>query len=278
MKALSPLRLLCALPVAVIGLSVPAHAASLGNDNASNYTTATWVNGSNGGTGFSPWGLPTDSFFNPNISSSSGNGGSPNIDSSGVAFRIQRTGGFNQVTRDFGVGGLSGTSALDPGQSFKVSFDFTNLTSGDAGQAVGFWMTTPGGGDANGERWGFQYVGGSNTLGLKVNGGSLQDSGIPAFNLNNGVNLTFNLLAGGAWNATFELTGDVAGTYVLDSDTFGTLGAAPTGFRFFVAGNTGTKNQYINNLAVVPEPSTVLLLGAAGLALTLFRRRRAVRE
>lgn len=74
--------------------------------------------------------------------------------------------------------------------------------------------------------------------------------------------------------ARFGTEVEVGQIHPFDSDTYGALAATPTGFRFYVAANTGTKNQYLNNLAVVPEPSTLFLLELAGFAAGTLRRRQ----
>jgi hypothetical protein len=266
MIATARIAMACAAAVSAT-LVACADGAMLAADDASNYTTATWTNGSNQGTGFGAWVIPTnDANFNLAVESSSGNSGTPNIDVSSKAWRIRRVGSFNQVQRGFTAGGPNNAAALAPGQSFKFSIDWNAVNTS---ASVGLWLTDTG----TGERWGLQYTGGTANLILKVNGGSNQDSGIPVTSLNNGANVTFNVLADGKWTASVEKLSSGGSTiHNLSSDTFGTLSASPTGFRYFVAANDGTRYMYLNNLQVVPEPS---MLGLAALgALALPRRRR----
>ena len=44
----------------VLLLPIIASAATVGSDNAGNYTTATWTSGFNGGTGFGAWTFTND--------------------------------------------------------------------------------------------------------------------------------------------------------------------------------------------------------------------------
>lgn len=267
------------LPLAVASLALSTssvRAAAQGSDVASNYTTATWITGSNLGSGFGAWTIDSNVNFNEGITNSNGNGGSPNINTSNVAFKIQRAGSFSQIERGFAVGGPNNSNQLDAGQSFKFSLDLNPFLVSETGQSVGFWLTDSG----SGERWGLQYNGGSGAnlnLILKTNGGANQNTGISVSGLNSGINVTFNLLAAGAWTASIEKL-DGSGTFNLSSSTFGTLAASPTGFRFFVAANSGTKNQYLNNIAVVPEPAAFAGLGLALGVVAVMRRRRRLQS
>ncbi len=247
-------------------------AATIASDNASNYTTSTWINGSNGGTGFGTWTLGTN--LGNQITNSNGNGGSPNINSTpgDVAFRIARgSSSFVQAERSFTVGGPNASSELASGQSFKFSFDPEIPTN--ANQAVGIWLTDSG----NGERWGIEIgrtAANVNQFRIKNNGSAAIVTTIPTADVDDGMNVTFNLLDSGAWNAAIVmLATDV--TYNLssaDAEGYAPLTQSPTGFRFFFASAPSGQNQYFNNFAVVPEPSALSMMALGAVAL-VFRRR-----
>lgn len=255
-------------------LALPANAATIASDNASNYTTSTWINGSNGGTGFGAWTLGAN--LGNQITNSNGNGGSPNINSTGdTAFRIARgSSSFAQAERGFTVGGPNSSAELAAGQSFRFSFDPEVPTNN--GQAVGIWLTDAG----SGERWGIEIgrtnPGGVNEFRIKNNGSAAIITTIPVADVDDGINVTFNLLADGAWNAQIDMLATNTSYNLASTDAgYSALTAAPTGFRFFFASTPTNQSQFINNFAVVPEPGALTLAAFGAVALVFRRRGRA---
>ncbi len=225
--------------------------SSLASDHASNYTTATWINGSNGGTGFGPWTIGAN--LGNQIADSIGNGGSPNINFSGdTAFRIARVStNFVQASRNFTLGGPNPAQELGAGQSIRFSFDPEVPTTNN--QAAGIWLTDSG----SGERWGIEIgrtSGGVNQFRIKNNGTQINTT-IPVADVDDGMNVTFNLLAAGAWTATIEMLGTGIAYQVSSADSgYSPLIQSPTGFRFFFANTPTGQSQYFNSFEVVATP------------------------
>ena len=238
--------------VAMSLAATSAFAALPGTDNASNYG-GSWINGTNGGTAgtFNPWDLTNNNNGGANFAGyflGDSTLGSGNINTGGVSFAVYANpaAAFADAIRSFG-------STLSLGQTFKLDI------------AVNF---------RNGNK-----------------GFSLFDGATQIFNLNVGADdYTINgssIGAGYSSTAVFSLaltqTSLTTGTYsVFYSGTSlfyngGYTGLA-SGFKLYNSGTDSGVNEnnlYFNNLAIVPEPSSLALIaGPALLGAWFFVRRR----
>ena len=242
------------LAAAVMAAVVPSTSlsATVASDNASNaaYNDG-WATGDNGGTGFGSWTLtstPAGGFSGSYIGGTAV--GNP-------AFGLY-SGGNAAATvtarRPFTGGGLTA------GQSFGVTIGNTpTITTG--GQ---LGLSLMSGGTA---RWTLKFVGGGANW-LLNDGGNDFNSG-QAYAANTSLALTFTYNGGNSYSYTF-------GTGSGNNSTAGVDISNLDGVQFFSVNQGTDQNIGINNLSVVPEPSTYALLGIAvlGFAAQLARRRR----
>ena len=244
-------KLLTAAVMTVV-VSSGALAATVASDNAStsNYPGGTWTTGSNGGVGFGAWTL------NPNLP--------------GGGFSGSYIGGTALGNPTFGIysGGAADASftayrpftggGLTAGQSFSVSLANTATINGQIGLSL---MT------GSSARWTLKFVsGGSNWL---LNDGGSDFSSGQAYIANNPLTLTFTYNGGSSYSYTF---GTGSGNGYTASADISNLNAV----QFFSTNQGNDQNMGINNLSVVPEPSTyaLLALSAAGFGAHVIRRRR----
>ncbi len=224
-----------------------AQAATLGADNAGNYTS--WTNGSNAGSGFQAWNLYTSGSAGFFLGSSAGQGFG-DIDTSGQAFGMWGNpsgGNYANAERLFDGG------ALSVGQSFVIdlAIAYRNGNKGislfDSGTNELFYFNVGSDQyDVNGsiQGWGYAQTSVFHIVASQLGASSLQ--------------VVLSRFDGES--VTQTVAGTLAGfrAYVGDTD----------------AGND-LNNLFINNMAVIPEPTTLGLIGlGSAVALIAIRRRR----
>lgn len=246
-----PMKKFLTAAVMSAALSSGVLAANVASDNAStaNYPGGTWTTGSNGGSGFGAWTLtPTPSggfagsyiggtaLGNPTFGIFSGNNAAANM----LAYR------------PFTGGGLTS------GQSFSVSLANTVTINGQIGLSL---MS------GSSARWTLKFVSGQTSWQLN-DGGSDFGAG-QAYIANNPLTLTFTYNGASSYSYTF---GTGSGNNFNATADISNL----DGVQFFSTNQGPDQNLGINNLSVVPEPSTyaLLALSAAGFGAHVIRRRR----
>ena len=229
-------------------LSCNATAATLGTDNGGNYGS-TWISSSNFGTGFGNWDLRT--------TGTDANNFAGHFISSGQ-FGMYANGSTSPRTSQANAQRLFDGGALTAGQSFLIELgvDFRNgfkgidLFSG-ASQTV----------------WNFNVGGDTYSPG----GAALSITVAPYV-----ANSVFSIRANQLTSSTFEVLVSRGGSNLYTSTA---IDGAVNGFKLYIGETTGggdANNLLANNLQIIPEPSTPLLmgLGLAGLAVLRLRRVR----
>jgi len=246
--------LLSSLTAAALAVG-SANAQVIAQDLASNYTTATWVNGSNLGSGFGPWDLFTSGsagyFIGDSVAQGFGN-----VNTSGSAFGMYG----NPAGDNYANAQRALSTPLSTGQAFSIDLAvaFRNGSKGISLFAGGF-------AEAN-QIWNFNVGGDAYTAGGTALGWAYaQDS-------------VFSLTA-----TQVSLT-SVGISLVRGSDTYNTNVTSAGGFSGFRAyvGSTDAgddrNNLFMNNMQAVPEPSTYALLTLSALALGGYAARHRARK
>jgi hypothetical protein len=232
--------------------------AQIAIDNGGNYGSG-WTAGSNGGSGFEPW------VFN----NTDGEGGSAGV-----------------FIGDPAAGGISGMSitsfgffANPAGSGANAEVSRSLSAALGVGETFSFqWGLNWDSDDASSNR-GFNLFGGSDQL-ININMGNsslITINGDPMFTEFGTQAFTLNFLHQTAGNLLVFGTGrDGVQTF---SQLF-PVAAAPDRFSFYynAAENNDNRQMYVNNLEVVPEPSTYALLTLGALALGGYAARRRARK
>ena len=251
---------------AAASLPAVALASTNGSDNAGNYTS--WTDTSNQGTGFGAWTLvnnnaggTTPPFAGHFIGSSTGSTGDPgsgNINSSanGSSFGMYANpnGAIATASRSFAGG------ALSIGQTFTLQLA-VNFRNG----AKGFSLTNGGNEVFNFNIGGDQYS--VNSVNLTLPNGFQSDSDF---------SLSFTQYSATTMSVAIVRSSSAGANEPVYSANLPI--ASATGFQLYNTNTTAggnVNNLYANNFAIIPEPSTVALLGVGCLAaLAALRRRR----
>lgn len=244
----------------VVSVQFSSFAATLGTTTGTDFTTLTWSNGAS--TTIGTWFLVQNGGSAFSIGDSS-QGGRPTIGSS--AFFIG-PGNFNGANQGYGNAFFALTSPLSIGQtlSFDINFLFNNGTKGfelqTAGGAVSLFKVQ--------QEWaepvnatGGSIVGTNNVLA----NGFQKALRVEAESVTGGIN--------------FRIKEAGAGSFIIDN-SFTTADAL--GQIRFYAGNTdptqdanqASQGIYFNNITVIPEPSTPLLMGLGLAGLLALRKNR----
>ena len=273
MKGFCKISLIVVSATAILAASTLA--ASLASDNASDavYVGGGNFNGLNGGTGFAAWTNTPSANTGVNgslIASSTNNAGgsSGGIDSTG-----NKAWGFygNSGNTGDGVRPFTG-GALSIGQTVKIDID-QGFQDGGSTAGIGLQNSS------------FQnlvelyYVGGDSVNSWKKNdaGGQADLSPNVGFS-GNGFHVELTLTSATTYSGTItplNPTGSpVAFSGTLNSPGGGQAIAQIRVFNFN-SGVGANADFFANNLAVVPEPTTMTLLGLGLLGALALRRRSA---
>ena len=233
------------LLVACASIAIPLQAqAQIASDNASNaaYSGAVWTTGSNGGTGFGNWTITTSGTAASFIGSTGQGPTSFGLWSNG-------TGAFSNALRPFAGG------ALLAGQTFSVNLGHTADINGEIGlqlRSSGTSLIT------------LKFVSGQSNWQL-WDGGSDFSAG-QAYAANTSLAFSFTYNGANSYSYTF---GTGSGNNYTATNTLTSINEV-----LFYDNNQGDNQNFgFNNLSIVPEPSTWILIGI-GSAFLLWRSRR----
>jgi len=231
----------------------------IATDNGGNYSSG-WTDGSNGGSGFEPW------VFNNSV----GDGGA-----AGVFIGDPAAGGISGMgIESFGFF----ANPIGSGANAEVSRSLTAALG--VGDTFSFqWGLNWDSNDAFSNR-GFNLFGGGDQL-ININMGDSETitiQGSPMFTAFGTQAFTLSFL--------YQTVGNllVSGTGRDGVQTFSQLfpvAAAPDRFSFYFNATVASEDErqmYVNNLEVVPEPSTYALLTLGALALGGYAARRRARK
>jgi hypothetical protein len=219
-----------------------------------------WQAGDNGGTGFGAWTFLNQTF----IGTSTANGTAPSggIDTAGVSFGLFSNSGapgFAQAFRDF-------SSGLAVGETFLMDFDNGFVSSGGF---VGFALR-----NANGNSlFQFLFTGGGNSYTIDAGTTQQTSHGFTA----DGMRTSFTLTGANTFNFSIQFNDNM--TTEMFTGTLASPGGTITNLRLFSSNGNETSGAssdvFYNNMAVIPEPSSLsLLVGPAMLGAWFFARRR----
>lgn len=241
--------------------------ALVANDNASNYG-GSWTDASNGGTGFLAWLISgnndgTSLFAGTFIGDSTAGAG--DINTSGVSFGLYAnpSDAFVNADRGFATSLVSGDAfSFQLGVNFDNGNKGFNLFAGTQGEVFNF--NVGGGGSVS-----------SANATLNPGSGAGYDYGGNDAVIDVSITMTSNT----AFNYLITRTSSQGNQGTLFSGSVTNLTDNVTGFRFYNSGTDNGINQnnlYVNNLSVVPEPSSLaFILGCASLAATRRQRRNS---
>jgi hypothetical protein len=269
-------KTLLALVATLSALSL-AHAANIASDDQTQtaYDDG-WTTGDNGGTGFGAWTLTTTSGDGGQnghfIASSTGNadgldngtvGGvasDGDIDTGGEAWGMYANSGQTAGA----VRPLSGGS-LSVGQTITLDFDNGYI---DNGSVVGIGLQ-----NSSGENvWEAFFVGGNSSYQFNQSGGVTNTA---VGYTDEGLSIAFTLTGASTYSATITTLGGASDT-ISGSLLSPAGGSSVDQIRIFNfnAGSGGSANVYANSLQVIPEPTTMAMMGIGLAGAFLARRRR----
>ncbi len=232
--------------------------ALLGTEVGANYTTATWTNGAPAvGTG-STWFMNLQSGASTAISDSTQNGRT-SIGSQAFFMVGSTNGNYVDVFYPFG-GGLASGQSVSINANYSWNGGVRGLEFEEAFGAGGLFRFEHGGGDA------LRFAWSTNSVEIFPNAFNQAFTFSVAYNTPTQVAIAASSLGAGVPFFTTNLT----------------VAALPNQIKMYVGGMSGTPADidnyglYVNTLEVVPEPSTVALLGLGALlaGYAAVRRRR----
>lgn len=250
--------------ILMMGLISGAAFGQIATDNAANYVS--FGDTSNAGSGFLAWSVTSnDNGSTVFAGSFLGNStdGAGDINTAGSSFGLYANPGVAFVNADRGF-----STALTVGDvfSFDMALNFDNgnkgvsLFAGSQGEVFNFNVGSGG------------SVSSSNATINPGAGAGYDYGGSDAV-----LNLAFTILSGSQMGYSVSRSSSQGNQGVLFSGSVSGLTDSVTGFRFYVsgtdAGGAPQNNLYFNNLEVIPEPGTALLL-VGGLGVLAWMRRR----
>ena len=266
--------------LSTLALGASSYGAAIAIDNASDSAyNSGWADLSNGGAGFAAWSLLSGSNSGTFLGTSGSNGNlDGNIDTtippvSGSPTTARSWGtyansgdNFNAF-RPFTLGGTNSSNILGVSQQFSISMD-----NGYVDGTVGFGLQN----SSATNRIELYFVGGGSDYTLNISGTTL-DTGI-AFTIK-GLSAVFTQGASNSW--TLGITPNGGSTTVFSNASTGVSLAQSdiSQVHLFNAngGSLSTHDSFFNSIqvATVPEPSTLLLIGATLGGWFAVRRKRA---
>lgn len=234
--------------------------ALVASDNGGNYAGG-WTNGANGGTGFGAWSIVADqgSGFAGNFIGNPADAGISGMatDSFGLYANPSGSGATVDAGRSF-------ASALSVGDTFSFQWGLNWDSDGDGNKGFNLYS-----GGLGGTQIININMGGSGVITINSNP-MFSEYGANAFTLNFTIVNSTTL-------AVYGIGRDGSESY---SNNFDITGLTVDSFKFYASGlsgdNANNRQPYFNELEVVPEPSTYVLLAlsAAGFGGYVIRRRR----
>jgi len=252
----------------LLALSSSMAQAQVAADNASNYG-GSWTNGSNQGSGFLPWALSNNDgggvapFAGNFIGNSTAGAG--NINTGGNAFGLYAHPGaaFSNADRALAVALVTGSSfSFDLALNFDNGNKGFNLFAGAQGEIFNFNVGNGG------------AVSSANATLTPGSGAGYNYGGSDAV-----LDFTLTMLSATSFSYDISRASGSGFQGTLFSGSVSGLTENISGFRFYVAGTddgAAQNNLYFNNLSVIPEPSSQVLLGAGLLTLFILARRRSL--
>lgn len=219
-------------------------------DTAGNYNNWTGDPSLNEGFGFAPWTFdqasPGGGFAGRYI------GGTATGDPSFGLFSGNDAGAFSSAFRAF-------DNPLAAGDTFSVDIGHTQTVNGEVGLNL----------INNGNiAFTLKFVGGGSSW--SMNDGLTDFGAGQAYEANTSLTFSFTYNGGSSYSYTFGSGSGNNFTAISDISSIDEVG-------FFSVNQGGDQNFGINNLAVIPEPSSIIMMGLAGLAaggLTVLKRRK----
>lgn len=248
--------------------STITYGAAVANDNASNaaYNGGRIDDGDNGGTGFGAWDVTPNTNGGSNGNFEGSSTGTPGIGSDAWGF-YANSGATSDAIRPFTAGGYNGLSTLAANETFSLKIDINSINTG--GPVVGFGLQNSSGTN----RFEMYFKGGASNWNVNI-GGTEYATSIPYDS--DGFSIAFTQLSSNSWSLSATRL-DTNTTFTVTSGATQVLAASDISrvrLFNFNAGGGGAFDQYFNDLAIVPEPTTGLLMGAATAFGSFFLARR----